>query len=50
MVKFFYVYILRSELDAERFYTGLTDNLIERFTCQILEVGRGIALIGTAFF
>jgi predicted GIY-YIG superfamily endonuclease len=31
MVKFFYVYILQSELDAERFYTGLTDNLIERF-------------------
>ena len=31
MVKFFYVHILQSELDAERFYTGLTDNLIERF-------------------
>ena len=31
MVKFFYVYILQSELDAERFHTGLTDNLIERF-------------------
>jgi putative endonuclease len=31
MVKFFYVYILQSELDAERFYTGLIDDLIERF-------------------
>ncbi len=32
MVKFFYLYILQSELDVERFYTGLTHNLIERFS------------------
>src|SRR6266576_6328180 len=31
MVKFFYVYILQSELDAERFYTGLTNDLAQRF-------------------
>ena len=27
MTKFFYVYILQSETDPERFYTGLTDDL-----------------------
>ena len=31
MVKFFHVYILQSELDAARFYTGLTNDLTERF-------------------
>ena len=30
MVKFFYVYILQSELDPRRFYTGITDNLPPR--------------------
>jgi len=29
---FFYVYILRSDLDANRFYIGLTDNLRARLT------------------
>jgi putative endonuclease len=28
--KFFYIYILQSELHAERFYTGLTDDLRKR--------------------
>jgi putative endonuclease len=28
--KFFYVYILQSEIDRERFYTGLTEDLPER--------------------
>ncbi len=32
MTKFLYVYILQSQLDAKRFYTGLTDNLRKRFT------------------
>ena len=27
MAKFFYVYILQSRMDPERFYTGLTDDL-----------------------
>ena len=27
MTKFFYVYILQSEADPQRFYTGLTDDL-----------------------
>jgi putative endonuclease len=31
MIKFFYVYILQSELDPERFYTGLTDDVPNRF-------------------
>jgi putative endonuclease len=30
MTKFFYVYILQSEADPERFYTGLTDDLRTR--------------------
>jgi putative endonuclease len=30
MAKFFYVYVLQSEFDAERFYTGLTDDLRKR--------------------
>ena len=30
MAKFFYVYVLHSELDEDRFYTGLTDNLPKR--------------------
>jgi predicted GIY-YIG superfamily endonuclease len=30
MAKFFYVYILQSEIDRERFYIGLTDNLRKR--------------------
>jgi putative endonuclease len=30
MSSFFYVYVLQSELDPERFYTGLTDNLRQR--------------------
>ncbi len=30
MAKFFYVYILQSEIDRERFYTGLTDALRKR--------------------
>jgi predicted GIY-YIG superfamily endonuclease len=30
MTKFFYVYILQSEADPERFYTGLTDDLHTR--------------------
>jgi predicted GIY-YIG superfamily endonuclease len=30
MAKFFYVYTLQSEIDPERFYTGLTDNLPKR--------------------
>jgi len=29
-MKFFYVYILQSEVAPERFYIGLTDNLRER--------------------
>ena len=29
-MSFSYVYILQSETDAERFYTGLTDNLQDR--------------------
>ena len=28
--KFFYIYILQSELDVNRFYTGLTDDLRKR--------------------
>ena len=28
--KFFYIYILQSELDANRFYIGLTDDLRRR--------------------
>jgi putative endonuclease len=31
VASFFYVYILQSEIDAERFYTGLTDDLSKRF-------------------
>jgi putative endonuclease len=27
MAKFFYVYLLQSEIDPEHFYTGLTDDL-----------------------
>jgi len=27
MAKFFYVYVLQSHVDPERFYTGLTDDL-----------------------
>jgi hypothetical protein len=27
MAKFFYVYILQSDVDSERFYSGLTDDL-----------------------
>jgi putative endonuclease len=27
MGKFFYVYVLQSQLNAQRFYTGLTDDL-----------------------
>ncbi len=30
MTKFFYVYILQSEADPARFYTGLTDDLRTR--------------------
>ena len=30
MTKFFYVYILQSEADPQRFYTGLTDDLRKR--------------------
>src|SRR5207237_10444433 len=30
MAKFFDIYILQSERDAERFYTGLTDDLRKR--------------------
>jgi putative endonuclease len=30
MTKFFYVYILQSEADPQRFYTGLTDDLRTR--------------------
>jgi putative endonuclease len=30
MAKFFYVYILQSESDPQRFYTGLTDDLRRR--------------------
>ena len=30
MPKFYYVYILQSELDAERFYVGRTEDLKER--------------------
>jgi predicted GIY-YIG superfamily endonuclease len=30
MARFFYVYILQSELDTERFYTGLPDDLPKR--------------------
>jgi len=30
MTKFFYAYILQSEADPERFYTGLTDDLRTR--------------------
>jgi putative endonuclease len=30
MARFFYVYILQSELDPERFYTGLADDLPKR--------------------
>jgi putative endonuclease len=30
MAKFFYTYILQSERDAERFYTGLADDLRKR--------------------
>ena len=30
MGKFFYVYILQSEIDPERFYTGLSDDLRKR--------------------
>jgi len=29
-VKFYYVYILQSELDQERFYTGFTEDLPSR--------------------
>jgi hypothetical protein len=49
MVRFFYVYILQSELDPERFYTGLTDDSTQtaegitiRAVCFIqLSGGRG---------
>src|SRR5262245_40167179 len=30
MAKFFYVYIVQSEIDREHFYTGLTDDLGKR--------------------
>src|SRR5204863_8834842 len=30
MTKFFYVYILQSDADPQRFYTGLTDDLRKR--------------------
>jgi predicted GIY-YIG superfamily endonuclease len=30
MAKFFYIYILHSERDEDRFYTGLTDDLRKR--------------------
>jgi len=30
MAKFFYIYILQSEFDARRFYTGSTDDLRKR--------------------
>ena len=30
MAKFYYVYILQSDVDPERFYTGLTDDLPKR--------------------
>jgi len=30
MAKFFYVYILESEIQPDRFYTGLTDDLRKR--------------------
>jgi putative endonuclease len=30
MAEFLYVYILQSEVDPERFYTGLTDDLPKR--------------------
>ena len=30
MAKFFYVYVLQSHVDPERFYTGLTDDLFMR--------------------
>jgi predicted GIY-YIG superfamily endonuclease len=30
MTKFFYVYILQSEVEFDRFYTGLTDDLPKR--------------------
>jgi putative endonuclease len=30
MTKFFHVYILQSEADPQRFYTGLTDDLRQR--------------------
>ena len=38
MVTFFYVYILQSELEAQRFYTGLTDDLPKRL--KIHNAGR----------
>ena len=30
MAKFFYIYVLQSERDEDRFYTGLTDDLRKR--------------------
>jgi predicted GIY-YIG superfamily endonuclease len=35
MTKFFYVYILQSEADPERFYAGLTDDLRTRQISQL---------------
>jgi putative endonuclease len=29
-MKFYYVYILQSEIDEERFYTGFTEDLVSR--------------------
>jgi putative endonuclease len=34
MAKFFYVYILQSEIDREHFYIGLMDNLRKRVQCH----------------
>jgi predicted GIY-YIG superfamily endonuclease len=36
MTKFFYVYISQSEVNLQRFYTGLTDDLRTRLKNHIL--------------
>jgi hypothetical protein len=46
---FSYVYILQSQTNGERFYTGLTDDLQERLNCGSNNIGNipiGLTFLG----
>ena len=50
MTKFFYVYILQSEADPQRFYSGLTDDLVFARVVVQSEGCRAVALAAADVF